>query len=335
LSNKEEREDMSKLCPVCRSETSEFKDVAISSLGLHGSYCSCPRCGEYQIESFTVAQVKDLRLNLQTMAVLSHWIRTEYESIKRGSREDPIILTGELVQDIIKNPRPSLPEQADYYIRWIGDNVKVGGQYTGVHPLAIQAVVGSATIEEFELVSSHLRDARLINHGSGAGAWRDVTLSFAGWKYYRKLERATGDSRRAFMAMEYNREPLEGVVDRVFRNAVRQTGFDLFLLRDRPVAGLIDNRLRAEIQAARFLIADLTDRNPGAYWEAGYAEGLGKPVIYTCEKGVFEDSKRKPHFDTNHHQTVLWSAGDPKTTASDLKATIRATLPAVARATDD
>ena len=137
------------------------------------------------------------------------------------------------------------------------------------------------------------------------------------------------------MAMEYNRETLEDIVENVFREAVAQTGFELFVLRDHPKAGLIDDRLRVEIRAARFLIADLTHGNKGAYWEAGYAEGLGKPVIYTWEKKVFEDSTSKPHFDANHHQTVLWDSGEAKTAARDLKATIRATLPAEAKLTDD
>ena len=55
---------------------------------------------------------------------------------------------------------------------------------------------------------------------------------------------------------------------------------------------MIDDRLRVEIQSARFLIADLTHENRGAFWEAGYAEGLGKPVIYTCEESVFNTSSQ-------------------------------------------
>ena len=58
-----------------------------------------------------------------------------------------------------------------------------------------------------------------------------------------------------------------------------------------PKAGLIDDRLRVEIRTSRFLIADLTHENAGAYWEAGFAEGLGKPVIYTCEKSKFDTAK--------------------------------------------
>jgi hypothetical protein len=325
-------------CPVCKTDIPTPNMAFNAEKPLPQLFFSCGRCGDFTLDKNVlhpdILRDKILHNDPVKIAVLSHWIRTRHESTGEGRPKDDRPLTEELVNDILKNPRPSPAEQADYYVRWIGDNVKVGGQYVAVEPLAIQAIVGSATLEEFELVSTYLlRDARLINHGTQKGSeWRQVTLSFAGWEYYRKLKSGHTESRTAFMAMEYNREPLEGIVDKVFRDAVRQTGFDLFLLRDRPIAGLIDNRLRVEIQAARFLIAD---RNPGVYWEAGYAEGLEKPVIYTCEKKVFEDSERKPHFDTNHHQTVLWDAEEPKTAARDLKATIRATLPAEAKPTDD
>ena len=69
--------------------------------------------------------------------------------------------------------------------------------------------------------------------------------------------------------------------------AVASAGFDLVRLDEDPQAGSIDERLRVEIRKSRFLVADLTHGNPGAYWEAGFAEGLGKPVIYTCEKDDF------------------------------------------------
>jgi len=82
------------------------------------------------------------------------------------------------------------------------------------------------------------------------------------------------------------------------------------------------------------LISDLTHRNPGAYWEAGYAEGLGKPVIYTCRKDVFEDKRAGPHFDTNHHLTVIWDLAGLDAAMSKLKDTIRATLPDVAVLSD-
>lgn len=163
-----------------------------------------------------------------------------------------------------------------------------------------------------------------------------AALSFPGVQHYLELKQTGVGSRKAFMAMQYNDTRLDGIVDNVFKPAVEQTGFSLHRLVDTPQpAGLIDDRLRVEIRTSRFMIADLTHGNHGAYWEAGYAEGLGKPVIYTCEKRVFDDSKSKPHFDTNHHLTVLWDSEDQENTARELKNTIRATLPAEAKLADD
>ena len=67
-------------------------------------------------------------------------------------------------------------------------------------------------------------------------------------------------------------------------------GYDLVDMNDIARAGIIDNIMRTQIRDAAFVIVDLTHDNPGAYWEAGYAEGLGKPVIYICEKEKFEGS---------------------------------------------
>ena len=81
-------------------------------------------------------------------------------------------------------------------------------------------------------------------------------------------------------------------------------------MRDVSQAGIIDNIMRTQIRDAAFIIIDLTHDNAGAYWEAGYAEGLGKPVVYICERKKFETATT--HFDTNHCTTVPWSIEDPE-----------------------
>lgn len=52
------------------------------------------------------------------------------------------------------------------------------------------------------------------------------------------------------------------------------------------MAGNIQARLEVEIRKARFVVAELSHHNNGAYWEAGFARGLGKPVIYMYNKEV-------------------------------------------------
>ena len=120
----------------------------------------------------------------------------------------------------------------------------------------------------------------------------------------------------------------------MIKDAVSKTGFEIRRLDEEKRAGLIDDKLRVEIRRSKFLIADLSDENNGAYWEAGYAEGLGMQVIYICEEEKFE--QKKTHFDTNHHLTVQWK-NDPESLqkfAEELKATIRATFPAEAKMED-
>ena len=154
----------------------------------------------------------------------------------------------------------------------------------------------------------------------------DIQLrpTLAGWDEIGRLQREVVESKSAFMAMPYGDDELDHVFENVYRPAVEETGFTLRRLDGDPKAGSIINRMRVEIQRCRFLIAELTNDNPGAYWEAGFAEGLARPVIYTCRRGI------ETHFDTQQLQTVFWEPENPESAATALKATIRATLPAEA-----
>jgi nucleoside 2-deoxyribosyltransferase len=133
------------------------------------------------------------------------------------------------------------------------------------------------------------------------------------------------------MAMKFGEPETDRIYGEHFKAAVQETGFELRRNDESQRAGLIDDLMRVQIRQSRFVIADLTDHSNGAYWEAGYAEGLGKPVIYTCRKDVFEDPTGGAHFDTNHHLTVVWDPADMTRAVAQLKATIRATLPEDAR----
>jgi hypothetical protein len=324
---------MSSQCPVCTTDNVAEKPIGGASVT--ESLYICERCGEFILKFPSTDLPRMLNDDVEKRAVLSHWIRTSYEARQKEPPDEQggrrgVRLSGQLVNSIIQNhPRPTVKEQADNLIRWIGGNAKIGGQYVNIDQLAVQAIVGSATTEEFRLVSSYLRKRELIDDGLEPRVRGKVTLSFAGWERYQELKRATSESRKAFMAMEYGHPELDSLFKDILKPAVKETGFDLFILPERPKAGLIDDRLRVEIRASRFLIADLTHNNRGAYWEAGYAEGLGKPVIYTCERKKFK--RAKPHFDTNHHLTILWDFENPKNVAKELTDTIRATLPGEAK----
>ena len=132
------------------------------------------------------------------------------------------------------------------------------------------------------------------------------------------------------MAMKFGDSTLTKVVDECFKLAVKKTDFDLQTLLEQPKTGSIDDPIRIEIRNSKFLITDLTHSNNGAYWEAGFAEELRKIVIYTCAW-----KKEKTHFDTNHHQTIIWDENELDRAGETLKATIRASLPEEAIMSDE
>lgn len=227
---------------------------------------------------------------------------------------------------------PSPAEQADNFIRWMADQEKAPGEFVDIpRPLdALEAIVGAASPNGLAWVIDHLEADGLLQQIDSAS----LMMTFAGWQRFEELNKSRTSGSYAFMAMAFGKEPLTTLVNDHFRAAVEQTGFPLKRVDDEPRAGLIDDWLRVDIRGCRFLVADLTHHNNGAYWEAGYAEGLGKPVIYTCERSVFEDKSRGTHFDTNHHLTVIWERNEPEAAAVRLKATIRASVPDAKQADD-
>ena len=153
----------------------------------------------------------------------------------------------------------------------------------------------------------------------------DITLALDGWERYEAGKRGEFEGNYGFIAMQFDDPDLDNFVRDVVKPAVKQgTGYGLVDMRDVAQAGVIDNIMRIQIRDSAFVIADLTHDNYGAYWEAGYAEGLGKPVIYICEKAKFE--RDRSHFDTNHCTTIPWSKDDSERFSRELIATLRRSL---------
>jgi hypothetical protein len=176
--------------------------------------------------------------------------------------------------------------------------------------------MGASDLNEADFVTSYLDAEGLYDA-------RSHSLTMKGWMHYEELKQSVDLPMRGFMAMKYGDQMLDRVFKQCWYKAAFRAGFELIRVDEEPRAGLIDDQIRLDIRRSRFVIADLSGHSEGAYWEAGYAEALGKPVIYTCRHG----HQSKVHFDTNHHLTVAWDADSLETAENKLVATIRASLP--------
>jgi hypothetical protein len=246
-----------------------------------------------------------------------------------GGREAPLLTTHE-VEDIIANGRlPTPAQQAINIIRFFGDRVAASGRPVQGVALQFPATVASPNRDSAMKIARELRDRGLLTALDCATYQSpfeimDVDLTLAGWAEYEKERRGDTSGAHGFIAMKFGDPVLDPFVSDVVKPAVSTLGYELVDMRDVAEAGLIDNVMRARIRDAAFVLVDLSHANEGAYWEAGYAEGLGKPVLYLCNKDVFDD--KGTHFDTNHCTTVKWDAAAPEPFEEELLATLRRSL---------
>lgn len=84
--------------------------------------------------------------------------------------------------------------------------------------------------------------------------------------------------------------------------------------------GVVTDLILASIRSAQLTVADVTLQRQGVYFEAGFALGLGRTVIWTCRK----DELPKVHFDTRQYSHIVWET--PAELREKLTNRIRATV---------
>jgi hypothetical protein len=312
-------------CPVCGEPDCSKTSLATKSNPFpSGPHYDCRRCGGFILPD-KYGQLQNL--SHRQRALLSHTLARMQRDI------GPLPEVSDSILPKIDDPLPSPAQQADSLILWIGDHQPSPGVHAEVLVSKISALIGVAiTPHEPDCGFNWLLQQDFVSRLVENKDWVLSRLTMAGWQRYEALKRAEVESRTAFMAMKFGEDELNQVVNDWFKPAVKAADFELRILTDGQPAGLIDDQMRVALRTARFVIADLTHGSHGAYWEAGFAEGLGRPVIYTCRKDKWQSGE--PHFDTNHLNTIVWDPENLQDAATRLTAMIRATLPAEAKMMD-
>jgi len=167
---------------------------------------------------------------------------------------------------------------------------------------------------QIEFIDNYLHESRLIVSAGGI-----VTLLPAGFRRIDDLQKNQSHSKNAFIAMSFSEDMNE--VREAVRRAIEATGYIPRIMDEIEHNKQIVPEMLFEIRQSRFLVAELTGHNNGAYYEAGYAAGLGKEVIHICKKDAFGADG---HFDVKQKATILWETAEDLTEA--LRKRIEATV---------
>lgn len=127
-------------------------------------------------------------------------------------------------------------------------------------------------------------------------------ISAKGWEKISELEKEESNNQ-GFIAMSFGNETK--MISEFFKNAISRCGYIPRRIDEKEHNKQIVPEILFEISRSKFVVVDITYPNYGAYYEAGYAEALGKEVIICCREDVFH-SNQKPHFDIVQKSLIVW-----------------------------
>ncbi len=153
-----------------------------------------------------------------------------------------------------------------------------------------------------------------------------ICISTAGWKRLQELKEATqGNICQAFVAMWFDpsrNSYYEGIKEAVENAHLPEYAVKCVRIDHTQHNEKICGKIISSIRQSCYIIADVTGNNGGVYYEAGYAQGIGKPVIWVMDNSYFID---KPmHFDVRQYNTVLYNS--PEDLRKNLETRIQATI---------
>lgn len=322
-----------KTCPICGSEAYyelNFQENRV--------FWGCPVCGRFQLGYLDVQsrlnynhllsylvyhrfEFNDTEYRYHTTLDkdICDKYKKEFES-GNGTHGHPVHMD----IDMIENWYPkTFSERVDYILMYINAHTPhIGQEITWNFPEMLGALfVDRYDIDksyplansikqslrdeddctkEAEYILKYLASNSYIEYTNGPDTNEAVILTLApdGYKRVDQLLKNTSHGRSALVAMKFGEDT------RNLREAIRQgiasAGYVAVFIDEAQHNDLITPELLKHIKDSKFVVVDLTHQNNGAYFEEGYAMGLGKPVIQLCRQGTYL------HFDIAQKNTIIW-----------------------------
>lgn len=248
----------------------------------------CPRCGNYSITGRAATLIANAILSKRQIANMCGWL----------NENQPSLITGN-VDSLLKTPTPSFHERADKLLLAFEEMTEHAGQ--SFHQTSKWLTYGWCLNEEelIETITFLVRIGRIKEAPAGTYKYK---IDAEGWAHLEELKKVNADSQQGFVAMWFD-DSMKKIYDKVISKGILDAGYNPHLVINREHNGKIDDKIIAQIRRSRFLLADFTGHRGGVYYEAGFAQGLGIEVIWTCNK----DDLNNLHFDIRQYNCIDWT----------------------------
>lgn len=274
--------------------------------------------GAFEVSASVLSAVK--ALSPIDKVKLTSWI---WERTRFGDEEWPRITKD--VLDEVKRRRPlAAANRMDRLLEylaiegyrpghrptWLGSHLQ--SQETRSHRQ--KALVWTECADDKEL--NGIRDL-LVGDGLLVEKDGNISVTAAGFRRMEELERSDIPTDQVFVAMWFNEDTKDAYFQGISA-AITAAGYRPLRIDQKEHANKIDDEIIAEIRRSRFVVADFTCGTVetadgdmpvprgGVYYEAGFAQGRGIPVIWSVRADQINDV----HFDTRQYNHIAWK--DPE-----------------------
>jgi len=176
--------------------------------------------------------------------------------------------------------------------------------------------------KQIKFIENYLSENKFIKKDIDSSGKISITLLPNGFKRIDELQKNQSlNSKNVFVAMSFAKE-MKNVREAIHK-AIEKAEYSPIFMDEVEHNNQIVPEMLYKIRQSKFVIAEFTGNNNGAYYEAGYAAGLGKEVIHICEEKSFKEGI---HFDVKQVNTIRWETGEEADITEKLFKRIKATI---------
>lgn len=319
-------------CPICGELNCE---IWVKDIHDPFYYYDCKNCGGFFVPDahrtiYDYEGVKN-KFNLQHLQSYLFYHKSHLRPVICEKEYFNKHITDEFVQiynitpEMVESWYPkNFAEKIDLIVLKLGELSTYDGDYVKVFDLANKLFFLSPnkskniadgcdkTVQIQYIVDYLEKENYLADEGNGF-----FQLTYKALERIYELQKNQTNNKNVFLAMKFREETKE------LREKIKEglKEFNVRIMDEIEHNHQIIPEMLYEIRNSRFVIAELSHHNNGAYYEAGYALGLGKEVIHICDK---KELKSGLHFDVAQVNTIFYDSIDeiPEKLRKRIEATI-------------
>jgi len=281
---------MTNKCSLCNEDAKYYHS------DFDGSIYDCPRCGRVEISGTMEAVLLGNEEFFEIKHILSGV--TRYLTVYKLKPIRILSYNFKYLLDQFFVPR-NITDKLNLFLKYLSYKSNHPGDFINIDRNLDYSITFSKNVIEFNFIIEQLKKKNLIEQDGGANKFR---LTVEGWNRIDEINQIKEIKKQAFVAMWFT-DDLYNIYENGFRKAIKDTDFEPMRIDLKQHNNKIDDEIIAEIKNSAFLIADFTGQRGGVYFEAGFAKGLGIPVIWTCRNDEIKDL----HFDTRQFNHIEWN----------------------------